>query len=90
MNDERKIAVFCDFENIALGVRDSDINKFDIDLVLERLLEKGKIIVKKAYADWERWSSYKRPFHEAAVEMIDITCAPPCPRSTSSRRSRKS
>ncbi|HSN87189.1 MAG TPA: hypothetical protein VL025_10555, partial [Thermoanaerobaculia bacterium] len=51
MADERKIAVFCDLENIALGVRDSDISKFDINLILERLLEKGKIIVKKAYAD---------------------------------------
>ncbi len=73
MNDERKIAMFCDLENIALGVRDSaDVKKFDINLVLERLLEKGKIIVKRAYADWERYGEYKRPFHEAAVEMIDI------------------
>ena len=70
--DERKIALFCDFENIALGVRDSDIGKFEIGIVLERLLEKGKIIVKKAYADWERYSDYKRPFHEAAIELIDI------------------
>ena len=69
---ERKIALFCDFENIALGVRDSDIGKFEISIVLERLLEKGKIIVKKAYADWERYSDYKRPFHEAAIELIDI------------------
>ncbi|HEX2642801.1 MAG TPA: NYN domain-containing protein, partial [Thermoanaerobaculia bacterium] len=72
MADERKIAVFCDLENIALGVRDSEISKFDINLILERLLEKGKIIVKKAYADWERYSEYKRPFHEAAIELIDI------------------
>lgn len=72
MADERKIAVFCDLENIALGVRDSEISKFDINLILERLLEKGKIIVKKAYADWERYSDYKRPFHEAAIELIDI------------------
>jgi uncharacterized protein (TIGR00288 family) len=71
-NDEKKIALFCDLENIALGVRDSDVAKFDINLVLERLLEKGKIIVKKAYADWERYSDYKRPFHEAAIELIDI------------------
>jgi uncharacterized protein (TIGR00288 family) len=71
-HEERKIAVFCDFENIALGVRDSDISKLDIGLILERLLEKGKIIVKKAYADWERYSDYKRPFHEAAIELIDI------------------
>jgi uncharacterized protein (TIGR00288 family) len=70
--DERKIALFCDLENIALGVRDSEVSKFDIGLVLERLLEKGKIIVKKAYADWERYSDYKRPFHEAAIELIDI------------------
>jgi uncharacterized protein (TIGR00288 family) len=73
VNDERKIAVFCDLENLALGVRDSkEVNKFDINLVLERLLEKGKIIVKKAYCDWERYSEYKRPFHEAAIELIDI------------------
>jgi uncharacterized protein (TIGR00288 family) len=71
-HEERKIAVFCDFENIALGVRDSEISKFDIGLILERLLEKGKIIVKKAYADWERYSDYKRPLHEAAIELIDI------------------
>jgi len=72
VSDEKKIALFCDLENIAIGVRDSDIKKFDINLVLERLLEKGKIIVKKAYCDWERYSEYKRPFHEAAIEMIDI------------------
>ncbi|MES1243579.1 MAG: NYN domain-containing protein [Acidobacteriota bacterium] len=72
MADERKIAMFCDLENIALGVRDSEVGKFDIELILERLLEKGKIIVKKAYADWERYSEYKRPFHESAIELIDI------------------
>jgi uncharacterized protein (TIGR00288 family) len=72
VSDERKIALFCDLENIAIGVRDSEIKKFDIHLILERLLEKGKIIVKKAYCDWERYSDYKRPFHEAAIEMIDI------------------
>lgn len=71
-SDEKKIAMFCDLENVALGVRDSEVAKFDIGLVLERLLEKGKIIVKKAYADWERYSEYKRPFHEAAIELIDI------------------
>ncbi len=72
INDERKIAMFCDFENIALGVRDSEIAKLEITLILARLLEKGKIIVKKAYADWERYSEYKKPFHEAAIELIDI------------------
>jgi uncharacterized protein (TIGR00288 family) len=72
VSDERKIALFCDLENIALGVRDSDIKKFDINLVLERLLEKGKVIVKRAYCDWERYSEYKRAFHEAAIDMLDI------------------
>ena len=69
---ERKIAIFCDLENIALGVRDSEVKRFDIHLVLERLLEKGKIIVKRAYADWERYSEFKVAFHEAAIELIDI------------------
>jgi uncharacterized protein (TIGR00288 family) len=69
--EERKLALFCDLENVAIGARDSGIN-FDINLVLERLLEKGKIIVKKAYADWNRYGDYKRPFHEAGIELIDI------------------
>ena len=72
MNDERNIALFCDLDNIVLGVRDSDIKKFDIHLVLERLLEKGKIIVKRAYADWERYGEQKRQFHEAGIELINI------------------
>jgi len=71
-NVESCLAMFCDLENVALGVRDSSIKKFELNLVLERLLEKGKIIVKKAYCDWERYSEFKRTFHEAAVEMIDI------------------
>jgi uncharacterized protein (TIGR00288 family) len=70
--EERKIALFCDLENIALGVRDSDVKRFEIHMVLERLLEKGKIIVKRAYADWERYSEFKVAFHEAAIELIDI------------------
>ncbi len=72
MNDEQTIALFCDLENVALGVRDSDIKKFSINLVLERLVEKGKIIVKKAYADWENYRDFKREFHEAGIELIDI------------------
>ncbi len=74
-SDERNIAMFCDFENLALGVRDiegKDGQKFEIQLLLERLLEKGKIIAKRAYADWQRYADYKRPFHEAAIELIDI------------------
>jgi uncharacterized protein (TIGR00288 family) len=70
--EERKIALFCDLENIALGVRDSEVKRFEIQLVLERLLEKGKIIVKRAYADWERYSEFKVAFHESAIELIDI------------------
>jgi uncharacterized protein (TIGR00288 family) len=73
VSHERRIALFCDLENVALGVRDSDeVQKFDIDRVLERLLEKGKIIVKKAYADWQRYSDFKRPLHTAGIELIDI------------------
>jgi len=66
------MAVFCDFENVALGVRDSQYKKFDIQLVLQRLIEKGRIVFKKAYADWTRYAEYKRAFHEAAIELIDI------------------
>jgi uncharacterized protein (TIGR00288 family) len=66
------IAIFCDFENVAIGVRDANYDSFDINLVLERLLDKGKIVVKKAYADWERYKAAKRPMHEAAFELIEI------------------
>ena len=66
------IAIFCDFENVALGVRDAKYDTFDINLVLERLLDKGKIVVKKGYADWERYKSYKRALHEAAFELVEI------------------
>ena len=69
---ERRIAVFCDLENIALGVRDAPKMKFDINLVLERLLEKGKVILKKAYSDWHNYLEYKRIFHEAGIELIDM------------------
>ena len=66
------MALFCDFENIALGVRDAKYAKFDIDRVLERLLLKGSIVVKKAYCDWERYREFKAPMHEASFEMIEI------------------
>jgi uncharacterized LabA/DUF88 family protein len=69
---EQRLALFIDFENIALGVRDAQYKKFDINLVLQRLIEKGRIVYKKAYADWTRYSEYKREFHEAAIELIDI------------------
>ena len=70
--DARSMAVFCDFENVALGVRDAKYDRFDIGLVLERLLLKGPIVVKKAYCDWGRYSEYKAAMHEAAFELIDI------------------
>jgi uncharacterized protein (TIGR00288 family) len=66
------MAVFCDFENVALGVRDARYAKFDIDKVLERLLLKGSIVVKKAYCDWERYKEFKAPMHEASFELIEI------------------
>jgi uncharacterized protein (TIGR00288 family) len=66
------MAVFCDFENVALGVRDARYSKFDIDKVLERLLLKGSIVVKKAYCDWERYKEFKAPMHEASFELIEI------------------
>lgn len=70
--EEHKIALFIDFENIALGLRESGYKQFDINLVLARLLEKGKVVVRRAYADWERYGQYKRAFHEAAIELIDV------------------
>jgi uncharacterized protein (TIGR00288 family) len=66
------MAVFCDFENVALGVRESKYADFDIRKVLERLLLKGAIVVKKAYCDWERYRDFKVAMHEAAFELIDI------------------
>jgi uncharacterized protein (TIGR00288 family) len=69
---ERNLSVFMDFENLALGVREAKFKKFEIGLVLERLVEKGKIIFKRAYADWERYSEYKRALHEAAIELIEV------------------
>jgi uncharacterized protein (TIGR00288 family) len=66
------MAVFCDFENVALGVRDAKYAKFDIGKVLEKLLLKGSIVVKKAYCDWERYKEFKAPMHEASFELIEI------------------
>ena len=71
-NGDRNLALFCDFENIALGVRDSKYADFDMLLVLQKLLVKGSIVVKKAYCDWERYKGYKAAMHEAAFELIEI------------------
>lgn len=72
MSDEDNLALFCDFENIALGVKDAKYAKFDIQLVLERLLVKGSIVTKKAYCDWDRYKQFKATMHEAAFELIEI------------------
>jgi uncharacterized protein (TIGR00288 family) len=71
-NGTRNLALFCDFENIALGVRDARYARFDIEEVLERLLVKGNIVVKKAYCDWERYKDFKVDMHEASFELIEI------------------
>ncbi len=74
LNDtDLSIAVFIDLENVVIGVRDTGRKRFDMNLVLRRLVEKGKIVVKRAYADWSRYEDYKRPLHEAGIELIDMS-----------------
>jgi uncharacterized protein (TIGR00288 family) len=68
---ERSLAIFVDFENLALGFQGRR-DRFEITRVLERLVEKGKIVAKKAYADWNRFANYTAPLHEAAIELIEI------------------
>ncbi|MBI2802164.1 MAG: NYN domain-containing protein [Gammaproteobacteria bacterium] len=70
--DTRIMALYCDFENVALGARDAKYARFDIRKILERLLLKGNIVVKKAYCDWERYKEFKADMHEAAFELIEI------------------
>jgi uncharacterized protein (TIGR00288 family) len=70
-NGERSLAIFIDFENLALGFQGRR-DRFDIHRVLERLVEKGKIVAKKSYADWSRFAPYTAPLHEAAIELIEI------------------
>ena len=71
-NEDQNLAIFCDFENIALGVRDAKMEKFNIKLILERLLVKGTVVFKKAYCDWERYKEFKAVMHDAAFELIEI------------------
>jgi len=71
-NGTKNLALFCDFENIALGVRDANYARFEIQEVLERLLVKGNIVVKKAYCDWDRYKGFKAAMHEASFELIEI------------------
>src|SRR4026209_1194964 len=70
--DEQRLALSVNSETAPIGARDAHYRKFDVNLVLERLLDKGKLLVKKAYADWSRYSDYKRSFHEAAIELIEV------------------
>jgi uncharacterized protein (TIGR00288 family) len=70
--NDNNLALFCDFENVALGVRDDKLPKLDIGVILERLLVKGNVVVKKAYCDWQRYKEYKPAMHEAAFELIEI------------------
>jgi len=70
--DARNLALFCDFENVALGVRDARYAQFDINKVLERLLLKGSIVVKKAYCDWERYKEFRTAMHYASFELIEV------------------
>ena len=69
---ESNLAVYCDYENVALGARDAGYGDLDMSLVLQRLLDKGQIIVKKAYADWERFKGARRALHETGFELIEI------------------
>jgi uncharacterized protein (TIGR00288 family) len=68
----KNLALYCDFENIALGVRDANYARFEIAEILERLLVKGNIVVKKAYCDWDRYKGFKAAMHEASFELIEI------------------
>src|SRR4051812_15782270 len=72
MTEEPLIAVFVDFENLAIGVRDMKAGKFQIQLVLKRLLEKGRIVFKRAYCDWSNYRDAVREFHAQGIELIDI------------------
>ena len=70
--EAQNIAVFIDLENVAIGVREVRLKTFDVGLVLKRLVDKGNIVVRRAYADWSRFEEYKRPLHEAGVELTDM------------------
>jgi uncharacterized protein (TIGR00288 family) len=70
--ETHNMAVFCDFENVAIGVREAKYAQFDISKVLDRLLLKGSIVVKKAYCDWERYKEFKGAMHHAAFELIEV------------------
>ena len=73
VSEDQNLAIFCDFENVALGVRDARIEKFNINLVLERLLVKGSVVVKKAYCDWERYKQYKAVMPRSLIHISEPT-----------------
>lgn len=70
--DSATLAVFIDLENVAIGVREARLDTFDVKLVLERLVEKGNVVVRRAYADWQRFENYKRSFHESVIELTEM------------------
>lgn len=72
MQEERRMAFFMDFENIAIGIEEAKYGTFDLDLIQRRLVEKGKILFKRAYANWDRHAKYRKSFHEASIELFDI------------------
>jgi uncharacterized protein (TIGR00288 family) len=72
MQEERKMALFMDFENIAIGIEDAKYGKFEVGLIQKRLVEKGKILFKRAYANWDRYGKYRRAFHDSSIELFDI------------------
>lgn len=72
MSQELLVATFIDFENLALGVKDTNYDKFDVELVLRRLLQKGRLVYKRAYCDWSRYQDYVRDFHSKGIELVDI------------------
>ena len=71
-SEAQNIAVYIDLENVAIGVRDARYKTFDIEIVMKRLLDKGNVVLRRAYADWGRFAEYKRPLHEAGIELIDL------------------
>ena len=72
MQPESNLAVFCDYENLAIGARDGRLGAFDIQMALERMLDKGRVLIKRAYSDWKRYSDDRRPMHEAGFELIEV------------------
>ncbi|MBU0755972.1 MAG: NYN domain-containing protein [Planctomycetes bacterium] len=72
MEAERKMALFIDFDNIEIGIEEAKYGRFELDLILKRLVEKGKILYKRAYANWNRYTKYRRAFHEASIDLFDI------------------